>query len=98
MTNPDPHRLTLSPDALAWREWDGDVVVFNGQTGSTHLLSELGSEVFRWLMAKEHGATAAALAAELADDPADAATDWTAAVAEVLSEFARLGLAHPDKS
>ena len=86
-------------DALAWREWDGEVVVFNKQTGSTHLLGELGGEVLRHLLAAEGGATAGALAAGLGDDPSGAdAAGWTESVAKVLSDFARLGLAQPDKS
>ncbi len=42
-------------DALAWREWAGEIVVFNQQTGSTHLLGKLGGEVLRHLLAAEHG-------------------------------------------
>ena len=86
-------------DARAWRDWEGEVVVFNQRTGSTHLLGELGSEIFRRLVAAQGGTTVEALAAGLTDDPSG--TDdarWTGAVAEVLSDFARLGLAQPDKS
>jgi PqqD family protein of HPr-rel-A system len=75
------------------------MVVFNQRTGSTHLLNEMGGEVLRRLIAAERGATIDALAAALSDDPSG--TDdagWRHAVAEVLSEFARLGLAQPDKS
>ena len=98
---PDPDALwrAAPPDALAWREWDDEVVVFNQNTGSTHLLNEIGGEVLRRLIAAERGATVEALAAGLSADPS-AADDagWAGAVAEVLSEFARLGLAQPDKS
>ena len=98
---PDPDVLWCAapPDALAWREWDDEVVVFNQNTGSTHLLNEIGGEVLRRLIAAERGATVEALAAGLSADPS-AADDagWAGAVAEVLSEFARLGLAQPDKS
>jgi len=86
-------------DALAWREWGNEVVVFNQQTGSTHLLGEFAGEVLRRLVAAEGGATAEALAARLEADPIPADNaGWTRAVAEVLSDFARLGLAQPDKS
>lgn len=99
LQNPEVRWCTIPDDALAWREWDGEVVVFNQNTGSTHLLGEFGGEVFRRLVAAKHGATVEALAAGLSDDPGGAnEADWTAAVAEVLSDFARLGLAEPDES
>jgi len=95
--SPQPRWHALPSDAFAWREWDGEIVVFNQKTGSTHLLGDLAGEVFRHLVAADRGATVDALAAGLADDsvaPCDEA--WTRSVAEVLSEFARLGLAQPD--
>jgi PqqD family protein of HPr-rel-A system len=95
--SPQVRWRALTADALAWREWDGEVVVFNQQTGSTHLLGDLASEVFRRLIAADRGATVEALAAALTDDPLSAnEAAWTRSVAEVLSEFARLGLAQPD--
>ena len=99
LPDPDARWRAVPPDALAWREWDDEVVVFNQNTGSTHLLNEIGGEVLRRLIAAERGATVEALAAGLSADPS-AADDagWAGAVAEVLSEFARLGLAQPDKS
>ena len=78
--------------ALAWREWDGEAVVFNQRTGSTHLLGELAGEVLRRLIAADRGATIDSLAAVLTTGPGDADADWAGAIAEVLSEFARLGL------
>ena len=73
--------------------------MFNQQTGSTHLLGEFAGEVLRHLVADQAGATVAALAVELSDDPSGVdAAGWTAAVAEVLSDFARRGLAQPDMS
>jgi PqqD family protein of HPr-rel-A system len=83
--------------ALAWREWDGEIVVFNGETGSTHLLNELAGEVLHRLVAAEGGATIGALAVELADDTIGAdRPEWTEAIAEVLVDFARVGLARPE--
>jgi len=98
---PDAHVrwCATSDDALVWREWDGDVVVFNQDTGSTHLLGELGGEIFRRLVLAEHGVTVEALAVGLAGGEAEAAdARLTGSVAEVLSSFARLGLAQPDES
>ena len=87
----------VSHDALAWREWDGELVVFNQETGSTHLLAGLGAEVLRRLMASERGATVAMLTADLADRLAradDAVPKLT--IAEILEDFSRLGLARPE--
>lgn len=95
-----PHvRWWAAPaDALAWREWDGEVVVFDQKTGGTHLLGELGGEILRRLIAADRGATIETLAAGLAAEPGDGDvdTDWTGAIADVLCEFARLGLARAE--
>ena len=97
LPSPQPRWHALPADAFAWREWDGEVVVFNQKTGSTHLLGDLAGEVFRRLIATDGGATVDVLAAGLTDDPVSADDEsWTRSVAEVLSEFARLGLAQPD--
>ena len=99
LRNPQVLWRAVPDDAVAWREWDGEVVVFNRQTGSTHLLGELAGEVLRRLMAADRGATVETLAAGLTADPSEGDdAGWTAAIAEVLSEFARLGLAQPDTS
>jgi PqqD family protein of HPr-rel-A system len=83
--------------ALTWREWDGETVVFNEETGSTHLLNELAVEILRCLVATEGGATIGTLAAELADDASSGDNpEWTRAIAEALSDFARVGLAQPE--
>jgi PqqD family protein of HPr-rel-A system len=97
LSNQSVRWYAVSDAALAWREWDGEVVVFNQETGSTHLLNALGAEVLRRLVAAERGATIGALAGELADSPSDAdEPEWTRAIGEALSEFARLGLARPE--
>jgi len=99
LPDPDARWYAVPRAALAWREWDNEVVVFNQNTGGTHLLGELGGEVLRLLIAAEDGATVDALTAALSHDPSGADDPgWRHAVAEVLSEFARLGLAHADQS
>jgi PqqD family protein of HPr-rel-A system len=40
----------LRPQALCWREWDDEFVVFNDDTGSTHHLNALGGEVMLALL------------------------------------------------
>ena len=51
LPNPSVRWYAVPDAALAWREWDGEVVVFNQETGSTHLLNALGAEVLRRLVA-----------------------------------------------
>jgi PqqD family protein of HPr-rel-A system len=99
LPSPQVRWCAVPDDALAWREWDGEVLVFNQRTGSTHLLGEVAGEVLRRLLVAECGETTEVLAAGLSSDRGDADdAGWTRAVAEVLSDFARLGLAQPDKS
>ena len=45
----------LRPQALCWREWDDEFVVFNDDTGSTHHLNALGGEVMLALMRHPDG-------------------------------------------
>lgn len=72
-------------DALAWREWDGEWVVRNERSGSTHHLGPLATEILKVLLASSTGLSSAELASRLGAD--------TTGVDEVLSEFRRLGLA-----
>ena len=98
LPNPQPCWHAVPGDALGLREWDGEVVVFNQETGSTHLLGELEGEVLRLLVAAPRGATVQALDAGLTGAASGTeAAEWAPAVAQVLSDFARLGLAQPEK-
>jgi len=92
--HPEAHWQGVPPDALIWRDWGGDVVVFNQQTGSTHLLGRFAAELLQNLSRCTDGATIGILADGFSDD-ADLPTDagLTEAVAGALSDFARLGLA-----
>jgi len=54
-----PWRIS-APQRLAWREWDGEIVVYNDLTGSTHHLGTLGSAVLSTLI--QHPAPLAASA------------------------------------
>ena len=84
--------------ALTWREWDGEFVVFNHETGSTHLLDELAGTVLRQLSEAEDAATVLDLVAALMDDPsASDQQECARAVTAALTEFARLGLAHAEQ-
>ncbi|MEP7183353.1 MAG: HPr-rel-A system PqqD family peptide chaperone [Betaproteobacteria bacterium] len=78
---------------MAWREWDGEFVVFNPRTGSTHLLSEFAGEMLLGLLASDEGITAESLAARQADSSAGTDdSERSIAIASALAEFARLDL------
>lgn len=84
--------------ALASREWNGEVVVYNDRTGSTHLLDEFAGAILRELCATGAGMAVDDLAVALTGDAASvAASDLTAAITVVLAEFDRLGLARAER-
>jgi PqqD family protein of HPr-rel-A system len=98
MSSPSaPHWRTVPPDAIALREWDGEFVVRNERSGSSHLLGPLAGSVLQVLLEADDALSAGEIVARLNERP-DAATDsaWCAAIDEVLAEFHRLGLAEPE--
>ena len=78
--------------AIAWREFDGEIVVYHDATGNTHHLGSLGSAVLRALAAHASGIGFDALLRELglAADACD-----TAEIERTLGELAELKLAVP---
>ena len=93
---PELRWRTVPREALAWRDWSGDFVVRNQCTGSTHLLGPLAGQVMLALTARNAALTVDELAATLEAPAAVQASDWTASIEEVLSEFERLGLVLPE--
>ena len=88
---------SVSPDAIVWREWDGEFVVRNERSGSSHLLGTLAGEVLQVLLCADRALSGADIAARLGKEQVVAAgADGCAALDEVLSEFHRLGLAAPE--
>jgi PqqD family protein of HPr-rel-A system len=88
---------SLSADAIAWREFDGVIVVRNARTGSTHLLERFPAQVLRTLMAADGPMNVPELEARLrlpAPSDEDGA-QWSTAIEEVLRDFNRLGLVEP---
>lgn len=85
----------VSPESLAWRYFDGQNVVHNARTGSTHLLEGLPAEVLG-VMAKGAALSPADLAAQLLGGE-DSSAEWEAEILKVLIEFERLGLVQPEK-
>jgi PqqD family protein of HPr-rel-A system len=89
---------SVPPHAIAWHEWDGEFVVRNERSGSTHLLGPLAGSVLQVLLKADAALSVADISAALGDHPAaTVAPDRHAAVDAVLSEFKRLGLAQPEQ-
>ncbi|MGE5826581.1 MAG: HPr-rel-A system PqqD family peptide chaperone, partial [Bacteroidota bacterium] len=89
---------TVPSEELAWRELDGQLVVLNARSGSTHLLEPLAGEVLRALIDEEAGMTVPELVERLhGRAAAEDVAEWFSGVEAVLSEFQRLGLAEPEQ-
>jgi PqqD family protein of HPr-rel-A system len=96
MSMPSALRWRSVPtDAIVWREWDGEFVVRNERSGSSHLLGPLGGRVLQILLRAEAALSNADIVAALADDAAADAAEQCAAIDAILVEFQRLGLAEP---
>jgi PqqD family protein of HPr-rel-A system len=81
-------RLTPG-QALACREWDGEAVLYNDVSGSTHLLDGAALDLLYAL--RDGPADAAQLAVRLADR-FDADGDLAAALGDMLAALAGLDL------
>ena len=88
---------SVPPDAIVWREWDGEFVVRNERSGSTHLLAPLAGSVLQVLMEADAALSIADIAARLSDAAAATGSEGYTAIDAVLSEFKRLGLAQPEQ-
>ena len=55
----------VAPHALALRQWDDDVVLYNDATGSTHQLGPLGGEVMLCLLRHPAGIDVTTLGREM---------------------------------
>lgn len=87
-------RFSLPHNALTWRELDGQLVLRDARSGSTHLLEPLASEVLRQLLEAKGGMRVEDLVSRLAGED-DSREEWFAAVEAVVAEFRRLGLVEP---
>jgi hypothetical protein len=87
---------SVAPDAIDWRKWDGEIVVRNERTGSTHLLGPLAGSVLQVLLEADGALSVGDIAVRLGEEPAATATaDRCAAIDGVLADFKRLLLAEP---
>jgi len=97
LTTPVRWRI-VAPHAIAWREWNGEVVV-RAQSGSVHLLNPFASRVIRMLIdsatpLSTDDLSSALQASESRSDPGGSREDVDASV----EEFERLGLVEPGPS
>ena len=91
-----PRWRRVPRDAIVWREWDGEFVVRNERSGSTHLLGPLAGRVLQVLLEADDALSVGAIAARLGDpQTGEEDVDGCAAIDEVLAEFHRLELAEP---
>jgi PqqD family protein of HPr-rel-A system len=79
--------------SLAFREWDGEAVLYNDLSGNTHLLDGAAVDVLQALHPAP--ATAATLAAALADRFECEADALPALIDELLAGLAGLDLVEP---
>jgi len=94
LTTPVRWRM-VAPHAIAWREWNDEVVV-RAQTGSVHLLSALAGRVLRTLLESPHPLSPADVSAALQmGKPEDEHDAVRSAVDQTLDEFQRLGIIEP---
>ena len=84
-------------DAIVWREWDGEFVVRNERSGSTHMLAPLAGAVLQVLLGADGALSNAEIVSGLGDQLAALeVSDRCDAIDAVLSEFRRLGLAEQE--
>lgn len=77
-----------------WKEWDDGTVVFNAQSGNTHLLSPTAARVLKAL--EQRPASAIDLAHQLASQvQVDSDQELTAQVEKLLANLDALGLIEP---
>jgi PqqD family protein of HPr-rel-A system len=86
-----------SPSGWAYRSWEeGELVLFDEESGSTHLLSLEGAEVALTLAGEPLGLNVPQLADQLyATASEEERAEAEAGIQATLLEFQRLGLAEP---
>jgi PqqD family protein of HPr-rel-A system len=83
----------LDAQAIDSREWDGECVLYNDVTGSTHQLSVLGGLVMASLLEHPSGIPVTALVRRIAHDADDVPDDeLQASVEQTLAVLAELRL------
>jgi PqqD family protein of HPr-rel-A system len=81
-------------NALAWREWDDEIVLYDDTTGDTHHLDSLGTAVMLALLRHPEGMRVTALAGYInALFERDGVRQTAVELEPVLAELAKLKLA-----
>ena len=81
-------------DRVCWRNWDGELVVFNDLTGSTHLLNPLAGLVLKLLSESGVARGVAELAKTIGrSETIEPDAELIEAVWAVLTDLERIGLA-----
>lgn len=82
--------------ALSWREWDGEIVVYNGASGDIHRLDALSAEAFEVLL--EHTVSLDEFARQVANSlGVEENADLHSAVATIVQQFHEHGLIEPEQ-
>ena len=87
----------MDHDAIVWREWDGEFVVRNERTGSTHLLGPFAGAVLQVILGADRTLSSAEIISGLRDQAALDTADPETEIEAVLSEFQRLGLVDSER-
>lgn len=83
-----------SPEDLAWREWEGELVVYHDGSGETHRLDGLAAEIFEALL--EHPSRSGELVLHIGERLGiDDTAELRRSVMSALERFQALSLAEP---
>lgn len=85
----------VEPNLLVWHEWDGDFVVYNEMTASTHLLEPVMATVLQLLCNEQSLMESEVLATRLFGENPEKMSDTTIAtfsLEPILTELERVGL------
>jgi len=83
-------------EAIAWREWDGEFVVRNERSGSSHLLAALAGRVLQALLDADRPLSSDEIRARVDPEATERRSISVAEIDAVLAEFGRLGLAEQE--
>ena len=87
----------VSREALTYRDLDGQRIVYNAATGSTHLFEPLAAELLNALLEADGESSFDDLMERVAQTGSPP-LQWRDAIETVLREFERLGIAQLDSN
>ena len=80
---------------LRWREWDGEFVVYNSESGQTHYLNGLAAKVLQYFEAQPASFASLMGDIELDDKAAGHAQPLLKQLSDLVNELDELGLIAP---